>query len=57
LLFNPNSVEDIANKIEQLISMTKEEREEWGKRSRSIATEMFSEESFVNKYIELVESK
>jgi len=57
LLFDPNNVEDIADKIEKLISMTKEEREEWGKRSRSIATELFSKESFVNKYIELIESK
>lgn len=55
LLFDPNNPKDIADKIEKIVCMSKEEREVFGERSRSIAIEMFSEESFVNKYISLIE--
>ena len=56
LLFDPNEPKDIADKIETMVRMPKAQREEWGRRGRDIAVEMFSEESFVNKYIALIES-
>lgn len=56
LLFDPNNPVDIAEKIESMVCMPKAQREEWGRRSRSIAEEMFSEDTFVNKYISLIEN-
>lgn len=56
LLFDPESAEDMADKMEKNINMNKEQRELWGKRSRELAIDILSEESFVNKYIALIES-
>lgn len=56
LLFDPGNAEDMADKMEKMINMTKEQRELWGKRSRELAIDILSEEAFVNKYIALIES-
>ena len=56
LLFNPTSAEDIAAKIKTFCLKSLKERDEMGKASRRIAMEQFSGESFVNKYIQLIES-
>lgn len=55
LLFDPNNVEDMADKLLQMINMSQEQRDQWGKKSREIAVDLLSEESFVNKYISLIE--
>lgn len=56
LLFDPSNPQDIAEKLEQMITMSPEERKKWGMRSRELAVERFSRESFVDKYIKLIES-
>ena len=55
LLFDPNNVEDIADKLMQMINMPQGQRDQWGRKSREIAVDLLSEESFVNKYISLIE--
>ncbi len=55
LLFDPKNVEDMADKLLQMINMSQEQRDQWGKKSREIAVDLLSEESFVNKYIRLIE--
>lgn len=57
LMFDNTNVDDIVDKLEQICSKSCEELAEWGKRSREIAVEKLSMESFVNKYIELIERK
>lgn len=56
LLFDPNNVDDIAEKILAMINMPVKERDEWGRYSRIKAVDEFSEETFVQKYIKLIES-
>lgn len=56
-LFNQTSAEDIANKLQQICSMTQTELTNWGRRSREIAEELLSMDVFVNKYICLLEGK
>ena len=55
LMFDNTNVKDIADKLEQICSMSKEELSQWGKRSREIAEEILSMDAFVNKYIKLIE--
>lgn len=55
LLFDPKSVEDMTEKIMKFCQLSKKERIEMGKKSREIALDNLSGESFVNKYIELIE--
>lgn len=55
ILFNPDVPESIANAIMNIYGKSDEELRVWGLRSRDIAEEICSEESFVNKYIELIE--
>lgn len=54
-LFDPKSVDDMAEKMEIFCNLSKDERLEMGKRSREIAIESLSGESFVSKYINLIE--
>ncbi len=54
-LFDPKSVDDMAEKIEGFCNQSIEERLKMGKRSREIAIDSLSGESFVNKYINLIE--
>lgn len=56
LMFDNTNVKDIADKLEQICSMSKEELKQWGHCSREIAVNLFSQESFVEKYIKLIES-
>ena len=55
LLFDPNNVDDIAKALYKVINMSWDKLQQWGKISRKKATETFSEESFVNKYIDIIE--
>lgn len=55
LLFDPKNAEDIAEKLETMLRMPKDRLAQWGKRSRELAVEKFSEEAFVNQYIGLIE--
>lgn len=55
IFFDPKNVEDIADKLTQMINMTAQQREQWGKKSRELAIEKLSEETFVQKYIQLIE--
>ena len=57
LLFDPKSANDIAEKLEKMMQMPKDRLEQWGKSSRKLAVEKFSEESFVNQYITLIEHR
>jgi len=57
LFFDPKNVDDIAEKLEIMIKMSKDKVEQWGRRSRELVEERMSEESFVEKYISLIESK
>lgn len=52
-LFNPLDEEDMVKKINKMISLSQAERDKMGIKSREIAEVLFSEETFVNKYIEL----
>lgn len=56
VFFNPDSIDDIANKLEYMIKMDADKLSQWGERSRELAVERFSEEAFVNKYIKLIEA-
>jgi glycosyltransferase involved in cell wall biosynthesis len=53
-LFNPLDVEEIASTIEHYLDLPKEKKFEMGKRSREIAVNMFSESSFIQKYINIL---
>lgn len=55
-LFDPLDEEDMMEKMMMMISLPKEQRELMGKRSREIAEMKFSKESFISKYINLIES-
>lgn len=54
-LFNPLDEDDMVKKINKMILLPQEEREKMGRKSREIAEVLFSEETFVNKYIGLIE--
>ena len=55
LLFNPQSIDDMTEKIMRFCKLSLNERIEMGMNSRKIALDNLSGESFVNKYIELIE--
>lgn len=55
LLFDPQNVTSIYTTLKEVIEMDQSTRDEWGIASRSIAESRFSKETFVNKYIELIE--
>jgi glycosyltransferase involved in cell wall biosynthesis len=55
LMFDNTNVKDIADKLEQICSMSKDDLCKWGHRSREIAEEILSMDAFVNKYIKLIE--
>lgn len=56
LFFNPLDENDMVDKIIKMVSLSKEERDEMGRRSRVIAESLLSEEVFVKKYIKLIEA-
>ena len=55
LLFDQTNPEDMADKLQEMLLMPIEQRIEWGKQSRNIALEKFSRDTFVDKYIALIE--
>lgn len=55
LLFNPADINDMADKLQEMINMSVEQRTQWGKKSRELAELKFSREAFVEKYISLIE--
>lgn len=55
LFFNPTDVDSIYNGLKRMIEMPKEQRLTWGRKSRCISEKLFSKESFVQKYIHLIE--
>ena len=55
IMFDNNSVEDMADKIQQICSMSQEKLLQWGKCSREIAVDLFSTDVFVDNYIKLIE--
>ena len=54
-LFNPHDVEDMANKIKSVLTLSTRELQEMQTYSRKIAEEKFSVESFINNYVKLIE--
>lgn len=54
-LFNPLDEDDMVAKIKKMINLSVEQRKNMGKRSREIAVKKFSRDSFVEKYIKLIE--
>ena len=55
ILFDPSNPEDIADKLEKIISMSDEQLIKWGESSRLLAEQSFSKDRFVDKYIHLIE--
>ena len=55
LMFNPQDVNSICTVLMRMIDMPQSQRVEWGISSRSIAETLFSKETFVQKYIRLIE--
>lgn len=54
-LFNPMSIDDIASSIIRFSKLSRWEREKTGMNNRGIAEQRLSGESFVKKYIQLIE--
>lgn len=54
LLFNPLNVEDMADKLQQLVGMSDEEWQNVSTTSRCVAENIFSKKSFVEKYSKLI---
>lgn len=55
LMFDNTNVEDMADKIQQICTMTQDNLTQWSKRSREIAVELLSMNAFADKYIKLIE--
>ena len=55
-MFDPHNSDDIVEKIEMMYHQSGENLTQMGRSSRSLAEKKFSEESFVDKYIELIET-
>lgn len=55
-LFNPFDVDDMARTIKRFICLSDEEKKKMGDESRKLALQKFSEDTFISKYIELIES-
>ena len=54
-LFNPKDPSDIASKIKMLSLLTNDQLKEMGRINRAKGEKLFSAETFVNKYIQLIE--
>lgn len=57
LFFAPTDVNSIYKGLKRIIDMSRSEREAWGMKSREIAEKLFSQEAFVQKYINLIEGR
>lgn len=56
ILFDPKNSGDIADKIEQMLLIDNETYESYCKHSRLIAERKLSKNTFINKYIEIIEN-
>ena len=54
IMFNPLDVEDIADKLKQLILISNEEWLKYATMNRQVAVESFSKEAFIDKYCRLL---
>ena len=54
LLFNPLDAGDIATVIEQFLNLGQEKKQEMAHKSREIAVGLFSKDSFINQYMNLI---
>ena len=54
-LFDPKSVESMADGIEKALKLTNDEYQSYCRRSREMADELLGEDAFVEKYIKLIE--
>lgn len=54
-LFNPYNIMDIVQAFRKVYSLSTNQREEMGTKSREMAVVKFSKKTFVNKYIKLIE--
>lgn len=57
LLFDPSNVNSIYTTLKRIIEMPQAELYQWGKNSRTISEGLFSTSTFVQKYIDLIESE
>lgn len=55
-LFNPESPEDIAKTIKNMVNLSSNTRQEMGKRNRVLCLTRNTEEVFLKSYVELIES-
>ncbi len=55
LFFDNTDVRDMADKLQHMIGLSPETLCGWGKKSREIAEALFSMQTFVDKYINLIE--
>lgn len=53
-IFDPLDVNDMAEKLEKMITLSEEERRKMAIRSREIAVGKFSSDVFIRKYLELI---
>ncbi len=53
-IFDPLDVEDMAEKLEKMITLSEDERRDMAIRSREIAVGKFSSDVFIHKYLELI---
>ena len=53
-IFDPLDVDDMAEKLEKIITLSEEERQKMALLSREIAVGKFSSDVFISKYLELV---
>lgn len=54
ILFDPNSVDDMAEKISSILNKDIDELNNIGRHSRAIAIENFAKEKFINSYISIL---
>ena len=54
LLFDPLNVHDMVASIERYLDLPQETKDKMGRRSREIAVELFSRDSFIQKYIAIL---
>lgn len=54
LPFNPLDSEDMAKTIEQYINLGQEKKQDMAQKSREIAVGLFSKDSFINQYMNLI---
>ena len=54
-LFNPENIDDMADKLCKILHIEKNDLQQMGMYSRQLAEERFSQETFVNNYISVIE--